>query len=120
MAKSLALVLGIFYLIAGVWGFFSPVTFGVLSTNWLHSIIHVAFGIGGLVASRGTGTRPYLMIVGWIVLVAGALRFVPGVSALVVSLFNINYPVAVLNIVIGVIALAVVMSDKRQSRPAMQ
>ncbi len=96
-----AMVVGAFMLIEGIWGLFSPVVFGVLTTNLLHACIHIALGITGLALYRGTMARSYSLVVGLILLVVGALRFVPGASDLVVSLFNVNFAVAYLNIVVG-------------------
>ncbi len=112
-ARLFATVVGAFMLIEGIWGLFSPVVFGVLSTNWLHASIHIVLGIAGLVLGRGSAARPYALIVGLILLVVGVLRFVPGLSDFVVSLLNVNFPVAYLNIVVGIAGILAWMMSRR-------
>lgn len=107
LAAPFALIAGTFYLIDGIWGLFSPITFGALSTNLLHTIIHIAMGLTGLYAARATGARLWCTVVGSIVLPVGILYFVPAVNGLLVSLFNLNKTVSILNIVLGVVALGV-------------
>lgn len=98
---------GMFYLIDGIWGFFSPITFGVLATNMLHTVIHVGMGLTGIYAARNHGARLWSLVVGAIVLPVGLLYFVPAVNPLLVQLFNLNQAVSILNIVLGVLALSV-------------
>ncbi|MGI9043558.1 MAG: DUF4383 domain-containing protein [Gemmatimonadaceae bacterium] len=112
IARRFATVLGAFLLIEGIWGLFSPVVFGVLTTNLLHAVIHIALGVTGLLAARGAAAGKYLMFVGALLLVVGILRFVPGASDLVVSLLNVNVAVAWVNIIVGAAALIVSMTDK--------
>ena len=112
IARRFATVLGAFLLIEGIWGLFSPVVFGVLTTNLLHAVIHIALGVTGLLAARSAAASKYLMFVGAILLVVGILRFVPGASDLVVSLLNVNVAVAWVNIIVGAAALIVSMTDK--------
>ena len=107
VAASFALLAGVFYLADGIWGLFSPITFGVLSTNLLHTIIHIAMGVTGLYAARTTRARLWCLGVGLIVVPVGVLYFVPGISGLLVSLFNLNQAVAIMNIVLGAVALMV-------------
>jgi len=107
IAAPYALLAGAFYVTDGIWGFFSPITFGVLSTNLLHTIIHAAMGLLGIYAARTTFARLWCMSVGMIVLPVGVLYFVPAVNGLLVSLFNLNQTVSIMNIVLGVVSLVV-------------
>lgn len=112
-AAPFALLAGAFYLTDGIWGFFSPMTFGVLSTNLLHTIIHTAMGVLGIYAARTTFARLWCIGVGLIVLPVGVLYFVAAVNGLLVSLFNLNHTVSIINIILGVVALVVAqMSPK--------
>lgn len=106
-AATFAILAGSFYLADGIWGLFSPITFGMLSTNLLHTVIHIVMGVTGIYAARTTGARLWCMGVGLIVIPVGVLYFVPGISGLLVSLFNLNRAVAVMNIVLGAIAFIV-------------
>jgi len=107
------MLLGVFLLIEGCWGLFSPVVFGVLSTNRLHAVIHIVLGIVGIPAGRSGAARNYLLGVGALLAVVGVLRFVPGASDLVVSLLNVNFAVAYFNIAVGLISLLIGFSAPR-------
>src|ERR1700712_2166488 len=96
--RLFALVLGAFLLIEGIWGLFSPVVFGVLTTNTTHAVIHIVLGVAGIWTSLQGGTRPYTLFVSILLLAVGVLRFVPGVGDLIVNLLNVNPDVAMVNI----------------------
>lgn len=112
LSRRFATLLGLFLIVEGVWGLFSPVVFGVLSTNWLHAVIHIVLGILGILAGRGRATRGYLIGVGVLLVVVGVLWFVPGISALIVSLLNVNFYVACFNIAVGLITLLIGVSTR--------
>src|SRR4051812_32934014 len=112
LSRRFATLLGLFLIVEGVWGLFSPVVFGVLSTNWLHAAIHIVLGILGILAG-GRATRGYLIGVGALLLVVGVLWFVPGISTLVVSLLNVNFYVACFNIAVGLISVLIGFSAPR-------
>lgn len=116
-AAPFAMLAGAFYLADGIWGFFSPVTFGVLSTNTLHKIIHVLMGLTGLYASRTVFAQLWCTVVGSIVLPVGVLFFVPGIGGLLTSLFNLNQAVSILNIIAGITALAVARMSRLKIVP---
>ncbi|MBA2706269.1 MAG: DUF4383 domain-containing protein, partial [Gemmatimonadaceae bacterium] len=89
------------------WGLFSPVVFGVLTTNTLHAIIHIGLGVTGIWTGMKGGSRQFCIFLGGLLLAVGVLRFVPGVGELIVSILNVNAAVAYLNIVVGIVALLV-------------
>jgi len=103
--SAFAATLSAFLLIEGIWGLFSPVVFGVLTTNLLHALIHVALGIIGIWSVLTDRSRAYLVGVGALLLVVGALWFVPSLTDPLTRIFNLNRAVAYLNIVLGVLAL---------------
>lgn len=103
---SFTITLGVLLLIEGTWGLFSPVVFGVLSTNLFHALIHIALGIAGIWCGRAGRVRGYLLFVGGLLLAVGLLWFVPGVQDIIVRLLNANRAVACVNIVVGIVALA--------------
>jgi len=117
LSRRFAMLLGAFLIIEGIWGLFSPVVFGVLSTNTLHAVIHIVLGIAGVLAGRGGFVRNYLLGVGGLLVVVGILRFIPGASDLVVSLLNVNVAVAYFNIAVGVISFLIGFSAPRTSAP---
>ena len=107
LSRRFAMLLAVFLLIEGCWGLFSPIVFGVLSTNIVHAVIHILLGIVGILAARSSAARGYLLGVGALLLVVGILRFVPGVSDIVVSVLNVNFAVAYFNIAVGAISLLI-------------
>lgn len=102
-----ASIIGTFLLIEGMLGFSSPVVFGVFSTNRLHACIHIVLGCIGLFTRFRGGTRTFALLVGILLIAVGVLYFIPGVSALIVSLLNVNTAVAVFNIVVGIVGVVV-------------
>jgi Domain of unknown function (DUF4383) len=98
----------------GIWGLFSRTTFGILSTNPLHAVIHVALGIGGLWAVRSGFARSFLLLVGGLLAVVGALWFVPAATDFLVRALNLNRAVAFLNL--GVAAISIVIARKPIAR----
>ncbi len=126
-----AQLLGLFFVVDGVWGLFSPVTFGLFTTNLTHSVIHLALGVAGLwLGSRAqsrahrlqgdTATaRGYVVAVGVLLAVVGVARFVPGLADVVVQVLNVNTAVAVLNITLGAVSLVVASLTGRRHLPAV-
>nr|MBA3670702.1 hypothetical protein [Gemmatimonadaceae bacterium] len=62
--KRFALIVGIFLLVEGVWGMFSRVVFGVLTTNTLHAVIHIVLGLAGIWTGLKGGARTWALCVG--------------------------------------------------------
>lgn len=93
--STLATVFGVFFLLAGVAGFFPappppnapPLVFnhghglalGLLPINTLHNAVHLVFGILGLLAARGMvlGARGYFQLVAVIYGVLTVLGLIP-------------------------------------------
>lgn len=105
--------LGTFLLVEGIWGLFSPVVFGVLTTNRTHAAIHIVLGVIGLLIARHSSARNYLFAVGGLLAVVGVLYFLPGAAWLTVERLNVNFAVACLNIVLGVACVAVALANPR-------
>lgn len=102
-----AIIIGVFLLIEGAWGLFSPVVFGVLTTNVTHAIIHILLGAAGIGAGLAKKARGFCIFLGALLLAVGILRFLPGAGDLIVRVLNVNEAVAFLNIVVGVVGLAI-------------
>ena len=109
-----ALLVGAFLLVEGIWGFFSPVVFGIFTTNTLHAVIHVALGVIGLWVGLKSGARNYCLYLGVLLVAVGALWFVPGVGSIITSLLNVNAAVACLNLVVGAVALVLALTTRQQ------
>jgi hypothetical protein len=118
LARRFATALGVFLLIEGAWGLFSPVVFGVLTTNVIHAIIHITLGAAGIWMGRNEMARGYLMFVGGLLLAVGILRFAPVAGELIVSILNVNVAVAWVNIVVGVISLVIALRAKEDETVA--
>jgi hypothetical protein len=116
LSRTWATILAAFLIVEGIWGLFSPVVFGALTTNKLHAVIHIALGIVGLLAVRRGSARGFLIGVGALLAVVGILRFVPGAADLVVSLLNVNYAVAYFNLAVGAISLIIALTSPRIPR----
>ena len=106
-SSRFALVIGAFLLVEGIWGLFSPVVFGVLTTNTLHACIHIVLGILGFYTGMKGGARTYSLCLGVLLIAVGIMRFLPVLGDITVSLLNVNQAVAIFNIVVGVIAVMV-------------
>ncbi len=111
-----AQILGVFLLIEGIWELFSPVVFGVLSGNVTHGIIHIVLGVLGLWTGTRGGARGFCIFIGLLLLVVGALWFVPSGHELIVRLLNVNQAVTFLNLIVGAIALLLGLFAARPAR----
>ena len=112
-ASRFAIVIGVFLLVEGIWGMFSPVVFGVLTTNMLHAAIHIVLGLVGIWTGTKGGASPFLMFLGVLLVSVGILRFVPVAGDLLVSILNVNIAVACFNIVVGAVSLLMARSGPR-------
>ena len=109
-----AIVLGIFFIIEGMWGMFSQVVFGIFTTNLLHAFIHLLLGVTGIYLGTRNKARNFSLYVGVLLLVVGILYFVPGVNDLLIKILNVNSAVAYLNIIVGILAvLLALLTPKR-------
>jgi hypothetical protein len=98
--QSLAALVGLVFLLVGVLGFIPGITthyddlafaghdsgaklLGIFQTSVLHNIIHIAFGVGILMAKTPEGARTYLIGGGvaylavWLIGVVGGLGWLP-------------------------------------------
>lgn len=107
-----ALVIGLLLIVEGVWELFRPVVFVVLTGNVLHGVIHIALGLFALYLGWKARARRFCIFLGLLLLVVGALWFVPGPKELIVQLLNVNHAVAVLNLLVGAISLFLGLTKK--------
>lgn len=113
ISSLFAIIIGIFLLIEGIWGEFSDVVFGALTTNRIHATIHILLGIVGIYTGLKGGSRGFLIFLGVLLIVVGILRFVPGVNDLIISILNVNETVAYFNIAVGIVSLIVAFVPNR-------
>jgi hypothetical protein len=121
LSSSLTLLISAFLLLEGIWGLFSPVVYWVLTTNRAHAVIHIALGASGLVARRSGAIKGYFGFLGSLLVVVAVIWFVPAWREVPRSLFNINWQVAALNFIIGLVALAIAFTEtSRRRNPTMK
>jgi hypothetical protein len=102
--NRMATLVGSWLLLEGVWGLFSPVVLGFITTNRLRAGIHIVLGLLGIVMAFGGNSRKFLWGGGLLVLAVGALYFVPAGRNLTDQL-AVNLPAAIINVVVGGSAL---------------
>jgi hypothetical protein len=96
MVKRVALLFGILFLLVGVLGFIMPgpggmmdmaadppanLLLGLFPVNFLHNLVHLLFGVWGLVASRSfAGSKTFAQVAGVIYIVLAVLGLIPAMS----------------------------------------
>jgi Domain of unknown function (DUF4383) len=104
-AQRFALIIGLLLLVEGIWGFYSPVVFGVLTTNRLHATIHVLLGGAGVFSVVRRRPRGFLIFLGVLLVAVGGLWFVPAIGDLLFQWLKVNRAVACVNLVVGLVSL---------------
>jgi hypothetical protein len=129
MLKRIAMVFGIVFLLVGVLGLITPggmsmeadpapghilEMFGV---NLLHNIVHLAFGVWGLVAMRSwAASKTYFQVAGVIYIVLAVLGFiVPTTFGLIPIGGNDIY----LHAVLGLVMAGIGFTAKPEAAPAV-
>ena len=105
--KTYALVLGLVLAVVGVWGLFTNMILGLFGVNMLQSVLHIIAAAFGIYAGTKGDGMTYNLVLGVAGVALGVLGFVPAVSGLLTTYFNINPTISVLHIVIGVVSLGV-------------
>lgn len=94
--KTFALIYGVVFLLIGILGFFPGLLapsdpgrellitgfhghlLGLFPVNWLHNLVHIAFGVWGLVAARSWfAARSYARAVAIIYIVLAVMGLIP-------------------------------------------
>lgn len=112
-----AIFIGAFLLIEGLWGLTSPVVAGIFTTNLTHAIIHIVLGVVGIATGMMGRARGFCIFLGILLLAVGALWFVPGAREMIIRLLNVNQAVALLNIIVGALALILAFLPNRSRLP---
>ncbi len=115
--RSMATALGALLLLMGIWGLFSPVVFGFLTTNELQGGIHVALGALGLWMAQKGRARQYLTGTGFVLLVVGILRMIPGMREEIIDTLNMNMAAAWLNVILGSVSVAMASARRGMDLP---
>lgn len=102
--RTFALLLGVIFIVIGIAGFIPPFVqfpmvrpddpivvegmhgrlFALFPVNWLHNVVHLAFGVWGVAAWKGWagGVLIYLKSVAIIYAVLAVMGFIPGLRTL--------------------------------------
>ena len=98
--QSLAALVGVTFLVVGILGFVPGITthygdlsfaghgsgaklIGLFQTSILHNLVHIAFGVGILMAKTAEGARSYLIgggvvyLIVWLIGLIGGLEWLP-------------------------------------------
>lgn len=128
--QSLAALVGLVFLLVGILGFVPGITshfgdlgfagsdsgaklLGIFQTSVLHNIVHLAFGVGILMAKTPEGARTYLIGGGVVYLAVWLIGIVGGLDWLPVNTAD-NWLHFVLGI--GMVALGFVASRRVEHR----
>jgi hypothetical protein len=118
-ATPYTIVFALYLLLTGVQGLFSRTAWWIFTTNRTHAVIELALAAIALVwAARGPQRAAYLMVVGLLLVVVGAMRLIPATEAFIVGLLNVNEALAVANLVIGGISIGVGLTARLPRLPA--
>jgi len=118
LIQRAAMLFGVIFLVVGVVGFIPGLTtdydrlgtfgdegaklLGIFGGNWIENIVHLAYGVGGLMlAKTWKGAKQYFVLGGVVYLVVAALGIVTGVHH-DANLLAINGASNVLHVVLGV------------------
>ena len=127
--QSLAALVGVVFLLVGILGFVPGITthygdlsfaghgshaklLGIFQTSILHNIVHLAFGIGILMAKTVEGARTYLIGGGVVYLVVWLIGIIGGLDWLPVNTAD-NWLHVVLGV--GMVALGFITGGRRNA-----
>lgn len=105
LPSAFAMLAGMFLLLEGAWGLFSPIVFGALTTNTLHALLHIVLGVVGIVQGYREKPVGYLLFLGILLVLVAVLWMLPGIGEVVMQLLAVNGAVAMVNVVLGGLAL---------------
>ncbi len=94
-----ALIVGALLIIEDICEHFTPVLFGLLTSNHLHGAVHILLGIVGLFTGLRGDARSFCFFLGALLLVVDLLWFLPATNELIVRLFSVNQPVTIMNLI---------------------
>ena len=117
ISANFAIIIGLFLLVEGLWGMVSSVVFWVFTTNTTHAAIHIILGTLGVIAGFRNNARIYCGFLGALLLLVGVLHFLPKVGDWIFNMLAVNTYVAVLNIIIGLIAIAAAINKRDRDNP---
>lgn len=114
--KVFSIMIGILFLLSGIWGFSSRIVFGMFTTNTLHAIFQIIIGCATIFFTSVGYCKPFLKILGSAMLLLGFGWFMGG-DQLLIQIFNSNRSFAFFNLFFGFLVLVLGITLKSaQSR----
>ncbi len=114
MAKTLSFVLGVIFVIVGIWGFFATPVLGFIVADALSSIVHIIVGIVLLLLASKPSVATALKTVGIIYVVIAILGLVQG-SSVLFGAFVTDSATNWVYLIVGVVVAIVGFSSKGNS-----
>lgn len=102
-AAVFAAIIGALLIVEGLWGLFSDEVFGILTSNRTRALIHLALGIGAVVAAWRGRPLGYLTTLGGILIAVAVLWSLPATQGYLTNLLAINQAGAIADVIIGVL-----------------
>ena len=112
MAKVSAIIFGVIFVIAGVWGLFMSPVIGFIAADKVSSIIHIIVGIVLLVLAGKHSAAAALKTVGIIYVIFAILGFIGKTSVL--GVFTIDMATTWFYLVVGIIIAALGFSSAKK------
>jgi hypothetical protein len=115
MAKNIVMVMGVVFILIGIWGFFSDPVAGIFGVNMLHNIVHLASGILAVIfAMRGNDSaRAFSKVFGLVYLLVAILGYVT--PDLMERLLAINGSDNLLHVVLAIVFLVIGFTGRRNA-----
>jgi hypothetical protein len=118
MAKTLALLFGVIFLVVGALGFVPaathdvdgmPMLLGIFHVNFVHNVVHLASGAVFLLCGMaGAGaSRMFFKIFGIIYAIVAVLGFMPSNATSIMGLMSNNPAVTYLHVALAILMLAI-------------
>lgn len=112
--KTVAMLVGIVFVLIGVLGFIPALVpggalLGIFGVNALHSIVHLLFGVLGIAAAYTGWPRMYNRVIGIVYLALAVLGFIPAlvINGNLLGLVSINLADNFLHLVVGAVLVIV-------------
>jgi len=125
MAKKLAVLFGVIFVLVGVLGFIpNPIAgpTGIFQTDGIHNLVHFIIGVVLLIVAFAAPAKSsaWLTIVGVIYLLLAVLGFLMiSHGGMLLGMVTMNMADHWLHVVLGVVLVVAGMATKGSSRPAM-
>ena len=112
MAKKLAMVFGVVFVLIGVLGFFNDPVLGVFAVNGIHNIVHILLGIILIWGSKGDAAK-VLKVVAIVYFLVAILGFVLSpADGMLLGLVEVNTADNWLHLVLAIVLFLASMGGK--------